>query len=256
MAKVITFGIQKGGVGKTTTTGIIGYLMAQEGYRVLVVDMDSQGNVTDLLTQVDPVEIEGETVLEAIKAGDAFPYILSTEMDNLHVIPADDYLATLAGFLYRGYSGRPTDALNNILEPLKSHYDFILLDTPPSLGEQMTNSICASDWVVVLAESSKWAYTAIPRFIDVVDYAQEKVNPKVKTAGILRTMTDGRRIDSKEFVKLISDEYSDLIFDTIIKRKATTGRLAVGGLFNNKELSSAIKEYKEFYEELKKRMGV
>lgn len=75
MAKVITFGIQKGGVGKSTTSGIISYLLASEGFKTLVVDMDSQGNVTDLLTNMEPDEFAGQTILEAFKEENIKPYI-------------------------------------------------------------------------------------------------------------------------------------------------------------------------------------
>ena len=111
-------------------------------------------------------------------------------------------------------------------------------------------------YVVILAESSKWAFTAIPRFMETVEYAKENVNPKVKIAGILRTMNDVRRADSKAFVELIADEYPNLVFETIIKRKAATGRIAIDGLFENKEIKEALDQYFLFYEELKTIIGV
>ncbi|MBT2757946.1 ParA family protein [Mesobacillus foraminis] len=255
MAKVITFGIQKGGVGKSTTSGIISYLLANDGYKVLTIDMDSQGNVTDLLTNLEPSEFEGETILEAFEANDIKPYIHQVT-ENLHIVPADDYLATLARFLYTNFRGNISLALNDLIEPVKGEYDFIIIDTPPSLSEPMVNAVCSSDYVVVLAESSKWAFTAIPRFIDTVEFAAKNVNPNVKVAGILRTMNDSRRADSKAFVELIGEEYPNTVFKTVIKRKASTGRIAIEGLFENKELNEALDQYYEFYHELKNRIGV
>jgi chromosome partitioning protein len=256
MAKVITFGIQKGGVGKSTTSGIISYLLEKDGYKVLTIDMDSQGNVTDLLTNLEPSEFEGQTILEAFEERDIKPYIYHVT-ENLHVVPSDDYLATLARFLYTQFKGENISlALNDLIEPIKGEYDFIIIDTPPSLSEPMVNAVCSSDYVVVLAESSKWAFTAIPRFIDTVEYAANHVKPDVKIAGILRTMNDSRRADSKAFVELIGEEYSELIFDTVIKRKAATGRIAIEGLFENKEINNALNQYYDFYQELKNRIGV
>ena len=145
MAKVITFGIQKGGVGKSTTSGIISYLLANDGYKTLVVDMDSQGNVTDLLTNLEPDEFAGQTILEAFEEENIKPYIYKVT-ENLHVVPADDYLATLARLLYTNYKNRNISlALNDLLEPIKDEYDFIIIDTPPSLSEPMVNAVCSSD---------------------------------------------------------------------------------------------------------------
>lgn len=260
MATVITVSIQKGGVGKSTTAGTMAYLMSQEGYKVLALDLDSQGNLTDLLTGIEPEDFEGETILEAFEHGDLEPYIISVN-ENLHVVPADDFLATLAKMLYtnpRYVNQDKSAALKTILEPIKDRYDYVIIDTPPSLGEASTNAICASDYVVVLAESSKWAFTAIPRFLGTVEYAKEHINPNLKVAGILRTMNDARRADSKAFVELIGEEYPELVFDTVIKRKAATGRLSIGGIFDSseREKKTAMEEYKLFYEELKNRMGV
>lgn len=249
MAKIITFGIQKGGVGKSTTSGIVAYLMAQEGKRVLVVDMDSQGNVTDLLTQQDVEYFEGKTILEALKTGDLKEYIYPVS-ENLHVVPSDDYLATLAQFLYREHKGNPSTRLKEILKKVDTEYDYIIIDTPPSLSEPMVNAVCASDHVVILAESSKWAFTAIPRFIETIEYARDNINPGLQIAGILRTMNDVRRADSKAFVELIGEEYPEQVFDVVIKRKAATGRISFEGFEDNKELDTAIEQYKIFYKEL------
>lgn len=258
MAKVLTFSIQKGGVSKTTTTGIVAYLMAKEGHRVLVVDMDSQGNVTNLLTQMEQEEYEGRSILEAFEEGNAAPYIVETPL-NIDVLPADDFLAVFAKWLYSEYikTGKPQAlALYELLKPLQEKYDYILIDTPPSLSEQTTNAVCASDFVVILAESSKWAFTAIKRFVNTVEHAKQNLNPGLEIAGILRSMTDSRRYDSKVFVELIAKEYPDQVFETVIKRKAATGRLAVEGFENNKELKEALDMYQDFYQELKNRIGV
>lgn len=258
MAITITFGIQKGGVSKTTTTGVIAYLMAQEGNRVLVVDMDSQGNATNLLSQMEQDEYEGQTIIEAFQENDAQKYIINAA-ENIDVLPADDFLATFPRWLYKEYetTKKPISlALYELLYPLQDDYDYILIDTPPSLSENTTNAVCASDYVVVLAESSKWAFTAIPRFIETATHAKEKLNPGLEVLGILRTMNDSRRADSKAFVELIGDRYPELVFDTVIKRKAATGRLSIEGFFENKEINEALESYTNFYEELKNRMGV
>lgn len=257
-ATVITIGLQKGGVGKSTTSGILSYFLSEEGNKVLAVDMDSQGNLTDLLTQKDIEFFSGQTILEAFETKEVKPFIYEVN-ENLHILPADDYLATLSKLLYTGTEWKhiteKSFALKEILEPVINDYDYVIIDTPPSLSEPMVNAICASDYVVILAEGSKWAYSAIPRFLETVEFAQANINPKLEVLGILRSMNDVRRADTKAFVEIIGERWPDLVFDVVIKRKAATGRVSMDGLFENNELSSALDQYKLFYKELKERVS-
>jgi chromosome partitioning protein len=254
VAKVITFGIQKGGVGKSTTSGIVAHLLAEEGNKVLVIDMDSQGNVTDLLTQQEYDYFEDKTILQAFENGEIKPYIYKIS-DNLHIVPSDDFLAALPRLLYTILKSKdPAKELYNLLIDVQDDYDYIIIDTPPSLSEPMVNAVCASDYVVILAESSKWAFTAIPRFIETVEYAAKVKRLDVKIIGILRTMNDVRRADSKAFVDLIGEEYPELVFDVVIRRKAATGRISFEGFDDNKELDAAIDQYKIFFKELMDRV--
>lgn len=252
MAKVITFGIQKGGAAKTTSSGITAYLLSQH-YRVLAVDLDSQGNLTELLTQQDIYDFHGRTVLEAMKEQDASNYIHRVT-DTLHLLTAEDHLATFPRWLYSEYRGNKSLILSETLRGVQDVYDFIIIDTPPALGDQTINALAASDAVVAMFETSKFCYSALSRFLETVDHVQEKVNPNVKMAGILCSMIDSRRIDNKALLELAEEEYGDLCFSTIIQRKAATGRISIHGFMDNPEIKQATEQYKRFLEELMQRV--
>ncbi|GMA65774.1 ParA family protein (plasmid) [Alicyclobacillus fastidiosus] len=257
MAKTISFGVQKGGSSKTTTTGIFTYLLARSGHRVLAVDMDCQGNLTEMLTNVAANEFHERTVLEAIQEREAEKYIHRVN-ELIDVLPANNLLTLLPRYLYQRYGFSDPyiyKILGEILEPLKSRYDWIVIDTPPALSEATMNSLVASDYVVVMFESSQWCYSAIPNFLESVQLAIS-LNPDLQVAGLLRTLNDVRRSDAKAFNDLIAQDFPDLVFDTIIRRKATTGRLAINGFSDeNKEVTDAIDQYEEFYKELMNRVG-
>lgn len=262
MAITITMGIQKGGCGKSTTTGVLSYLLQEEGYKVLAIDMDSQGNLTELFSEQPSNEFIGKSVLEAMQQDDIKKFLVPVSK-NLDLLPANNFLATFPRWIYTGetyqgdyipFRGNPSLILDSALEKVRSDYDFIIIDTPPALSEQTTNSLCASDFVVVLFESSNWCYSAIPNFIDSVHSANKIGNRNTKVIGILRSMNDMRRNDAKAFNEIIAEDYPNEIFETIITKRATIGRLPLYGFKENSELKQALEQYKRFYKELIQRV--
>lgn len=137
-AKIISFGIQKGGSSKTTTSGVVAHLLSRD-YKVLTIDMDSQGNLTEFLARRDVVDFSGRTILEALQEQDARSYIYKVT-ESLHWIAADDLLATFSRWLYSDYRGGDRSLiLSETLKTVQDDYDYIILDTPPALGDLTIN---------------------------------------------------------------------------------------------------------------------
>lgn len=254
-AKIITFGISKGGCSKTTSAGITAHLLSQDA-KVLAVDMDGQGNLTQFLTGVDEIcdVFEEKTIFEAIKERDIAKYIVPIT-DNLHIVPSNDYLALLPRYVYT----KATDSNKNLiladtLAPVIDQYDYIIIDTPPALSEHTINAISASDYAVIMNDGSKFCYVAIYKFLEICAAALENGNPNLQVAGILFSIVDSRTVDTKAMIKLVDSEFEGYRFDTVIQRRAATKRLAVYGFEKNTELKKGIGEYIDFVEELKERV--
>jgi chromosome partitioning protein len=255
-AKIITFGISKGGSSKSTSSGITAYLLSKEA-RVLAIDMDGQGNLTSFLTgEYDICNIfEERTVLEAIMNSDVRPYIIKLR-ENLDLLPSNDFLATLPRRMFE--RGLKLDALQKALEPVMEDYDWIIIDTPPSLSEQTVMPLSTysktGSYAVVMFDGSMFSYYAIPKFLEIIEGARERYNPTLETVGILFSLVDSRSKENEVMRETIDEDYPNLKFDTIIRRKAATRRLAISGFEGNPELKTALEFYIPFVQELKKRV--
>lgn len=255
-AKIITFGISKGGCSKSTSSGVTAWILSQES-RVLCIDMDGQGNLTSLLTgEFDICNIfEEKTALEAIVDGDVRPYIMNVSK-GLDLIPSNDYLANLPRVMMKHKIG--LDGLSLAVQHVLEDYDYIIIDTPPALGEQTLTSLSvhspAGSYVNIMFDGSMFCYYAVPKFLEIMEAIQKQLNPSLKASGILFAMIDGRVKENKTMIELIEEEYPKLKFNTVIRSKAATRRIPIYGFADNKELTVAIEFYKPFVEELKLRV--
>lgn len=256
-AKIVTFGISKGGCSKSTSSGITAYLLSKEE-KVLAIDMDGQGNLTSFLTgEYDICNVfEDKTILEAIMEEDARSYIIKIQ-ENLDLIPSNDFLATLPRRMFE--KGLKLNALQRALEPVLEDYDWIIIDTPPALSEQTVMPLSthseAGSYAVVMFDGSMFAYYAIPKFLEIIEGAKERYNPALETAGILFSLIDARAKENEGMEEAVREEYPGLMFDSIIKRKASTRRLAISGFEGNIELKNALEYYIPFVKELKERVN-
>lgn len=218
MGIVISIGMGKGGVGKTTTCAIVANLLSDLDYKILCVDFDSQGNFTQMLTKKSLFDFEDRTIFEALKTKNIIPYIHEIT-ENLHLVAADDYLAYLSKYIWREYEGNPMTILAETLEPVKQNYDFILMDLPPNLGDHTLNGLAASDYTIPVFQPEPFCFDGLFRYDETVQIIQEDVNPKLKILGILTSMMDSIAVIDEAIFQKAQRQYKDLLFETVIKRR-------------------------------------
>lgn len=253
MAITISFGIQKGGVGKTTTSAITCYLLAKQ-YKVLAVDFDSQGNLTQFLTQRNIYDFTERTVLHAMKDVNAVPCI-HTITDRLHILPAEDLLATFSRYLYQSYVGDRSKLLHRTLETVRNQYDFIIIDLPPNLGDQTINALTASDYAVALLQSEPFCYDALDRYVETLTLIQKQTNPNLVLAGILTSMLDSRTTLDTAILEKARNDYEDIVFESIIRRKNHIKEFCIYGIQDRTKADrETLEPYLAFTKELLERV--
>lgn len=250
-ARILTFALQKGGVGKTTCTVATAEILAAAGYQVLVVDFDSQGNATKILTGKSIYEYTGYSVMEAIQDGDATMYIGPTDRDGLDLISAEDRLATFSRYIYTARISNPYATLKRLLEPLRSEYDYIFIDVGPELGDKAINAIVCADDIIIPVDCGELAMDAMVRFIEFVEETRKEGHTAARIAGIVLTMRDGRNLKyERDISSGIRAAYGDLVFKTEIRQRVKLEEMAASGV--NIE-DPAMEDYIALTEEIIKR---
>lgn len=200
MTKIITVVNQKGGVGKSTISQFTGNELSARGYEVLFIDLDPQGNLSYSLG-INILELENnQTIYEPLTNGtDAGKVILTTEQAD--IIPASQFLASADIGNY---------ALNNALEPLKSAYNVIVIDTPPTLSTLVINALTASDALVIPALADAYSLQGLGQLRNTIEAVQEATNPSLTIAGILLTKYDKRKVLTRTIHKMLKDTAESL----------------------------------------------
>lgn len=247
MPKRIMFALQKGGVGKTSSTAVVAEILAAAGYKILVVDFDSQGNATKILTQNSIYQYSGNTIMEAIQQRDAVPYIIPVK-DGLDLLPAEDKLAMFSRFIYTHKIDNPYGVLKRLLEPIEAAYDFVFIDAGPSLGDHMINALVYADDVIVPVDMGDLALDALVRYVEFVDATRAEGHSNARITGILLTMKDGRETRyERDVAEGLRAEYGELVFDTAIHRRVKIKEISATGINLNEP---AMEDYFVFVEEL------
>lgn len=216
MAKVIAFSNQKGGVGKTTTCVNLSAYTARAGKRVLVVDMDPQGNASSALGFFERKDKKSvyEVLVGDIEAAGA---VKKTETEGLDIITSSGDLAGAELELAQVMIGRER-VLDEKLEKVKEGYDFVFIDCPPSLGLLTVNSLAAADGVVVPIQCEYFALEGLSQMMNTIKLVKKFLRPAIEVEGVVITLYDGRAKLSKGVVGEIEKVFGDKVYLTKIPR--------------------------------------
>lgn len=215
MGKIISVSNQKGGVGKTTTTVNVAAFLAEKGKRVLIIDIDPQGNA-GFGIGINAEEMETtlyEVLIDEIPIEEA---IFKTEIEGLSIIPSNIHL-----------SGAQVDLLDaegkefilkKKLGTIKNQYDYIFIDCPPSLGILTLNSLVAADSVLIPLQCEYYALEGINQLLRIIVMVQENLNKALKIEGVVLTMYDPRTNLSQQVVSDVREYFQNKVFNSIIPR--------------------------------------
>ncbi len=215
MAKCIAVCNQKGGVGKSTTAVNIGSYLAISGKRVLLFDLDSQGNATTACG-IDRNALEEDTYSVLIEGQPAQQATLKTSIQGLDLIPSSVDLA--GAELKLASMANRESVLANSCQTVKDQYDFIIFDCPPAIGLMTINALVAADSTIIPVQCEYLALEGLNSLMHSVSLIKQKLNPRLRIGGILLTMTDFRVNLSREVADDVRRFFKDMVFDTSIPR--------------------------------------
>lgn len=221
MGKVISLVNQKGGVGKTTTSINLAASLATLGKKILLIDLDPQGNTTTGIG-INKGSVDKSIYDVLIDEADILEVIIKTKIDQLYLIPATINLAGVDIELLRRGQMESTFAkasqLKKNLLLIKDNYDFIIIDCPPSLGIITTNALTASDSVIIPVQCEFFALEGIMQLLNTIMLAQKNLNPSLDIEGVILTMLDSRTNLGLEVVEDIRSYFKERVYNTIIPR--------------------------------------
>lgn len=213
MAQIIALANQKGGVGKTTTSVNLGAALAQSGKRVLLVDIDAQGNATSG-SGVDKSELERDSYDVIVDLVPIRDVIVPT--DNYDLMPATIQLSgaeiELAGQEKREYR------LKKALSAVADDYDFILIDNPPALGLLTVNAFTAANAILIPVQTEFYALEGLGQLLNTIELVRKQFNPELDISGILLTMYDGRTNLAKQVSEEVRNYFGSKVYNTVIPR--------------------------------------
>ncbi|MBO4637209.1 MAG: ParA family protein [Clostridiales bacterium] len=227
MALVIAIANQKGGVGKTTTTVSLAAYLGKKRKKVLVLDLDPQGNATSGLG-IDKGQIEDSIYDVIINDIDITDVICETSAKNVDICPTNINLAGAELELVSAISRE--QVLKNALKPVLDDYDFIIIDCPPSLGLLTINALTASNGIIIPIQGEYYALEGLTQLIDTVNVVKKKLNPDISIMGVVLTMFDRRTQLTRQVKEEVENYFGDKVFKTHIPRNVRLAEAPSHGL--------------------------
>ena len=248
--KIITIANHKGGVGKTTTTASVGSILASKGYKVLLIDLDPQANLTVSLLKQEP----DNSIYYALTGKEgALPIVRLT--GNLSIIPSSLQLATAEMELTAAISRERI--LAGLLEPIKSQYDFILTDCPPSLGLLTLNAFTASTEIIIPLVAEVLPFKGLTMINRFTQQVKSRLNPDIYVLGVLLTRWEPTNL-SRQIEEGLREELDDKVFETKIRKNVTIAEapLESQNIIEYAPRSNGAADYLAFTDELLKKICV
>lgn len=227
MGKTIAIFNQKGGVGKTTTNVNLSACLASLGKKILVIDIDPQGNTTSGFG-IDKNSINLSIYDVLINGADIKEAIIPTKLDNLNIVPSN---AELAGAEIELTENKNRELiLKNSVVSIKDEYDFIFIDCPPSLGLLTINALVGSDSVVIPIQCEYYALEGVSQLMNTIRLVNSSLNPKLDVEGVVLSMFDGRTNLSIEVVDEVKRYFKGKVYTSIIPRNVRLAEAPSHGL--------------------------
>jgi chromosome partitioning protein len=224
VGRVIALANQKGGVAKTTSTINLGVALRELGHSVLGVDMDPQGNLT-MSQGINPDDVNASMYNVLVQGLDIRDVIHQREIDvavsSIDLAGADMALSAVIG---------RERALARALMAVRDDYDFVLIDTPPSLGLLTVNALTAADAVIVPVQCEYLSLRGLAQLENTLELVRENLNPGVHIAGILPTLYDSRTLHGNESVEILRSNFGDLVFDTVVRKTIKFAEAPMAGV--------------------------
>jgi chromosome partitioning protein len=245
-AKVISFANQKGGVAKTTTTLNLAVAFAESGHKVLCVDLDPQGNLT-MSQGIDPDKVETSMYDVLVNHVSIREVMYEREIDiavaSIDLAGAEIAMSTQIG---------RERSLEKALAEVTGEYDFVCIDTPPSLGLLTVNALTASDKVIVPVQCEYLSMRGLMQLQGTLEMIRENLNPRVQIEGILPTMLDSRTVHAKEAVEILEENFGELVFKSRIRKAIKFAEAPVRGtsVLKYDPKSNAADYYRELAKEV------
>lgn len=249
MGLTLAIANHKGGVGKTTTVASLGVALSHKGKRVLLIDLDAQGNLSSLFVHDTPER----TIFEAMTGNKVLPIIHITDNTNLDIVPSsldlvgiEKALTTLVNDDYK-----ELNILRTLLEPIRESYDYILIDCPPSLGTLTKNALTASDGVIITLTAESLPTKGLTSLIDAILMTRKLLNKNLKLSGVLITRYNRRKIN-RLVEATLRESFEDVVFTTKIRENVDIMESPLYGtdIFTYSPDSIGAKDYSDLANEI------